>query len=444
MRLIALFAFCGLALAQSAQITQSLNQRVSTTPFGLVVPDHIRFIERIARLFADLAPAIIALAGMVAFVGFVKRHWERYLLSDEPGYIRLWLLSGIYVALISASYSGSLNFRSMMLSSWKGAYVWADNRYGSRLQASMQEATDALGEAVGRVIFAGGMVVGTRAAIEGTFAAAQVSIPAMADAAIVEGTTPLAVGGAAVAQSLKSGLSRGAAASLRYLGLAQQFVLPLLTAYSLTIILSALAAVVAAYFLPLGIAALFWGYSNILVACISVFLTALFSIALLPAMASISLDIAFVEPIKSVERYTRNLDNQAQQARELSNRVIEQMKNATAQELDACIAAASANPEALNQSICQTQGGRGIGFSLSGTLRRVWLQTWGAIDAALTPIRDALILALGSLLMLLVGMVMGVVFLIQAPNVIGNVFGAGIGGLSSAWRASSIGGMWKR
>jgi hypothetical protein len=188
------------------------------------------------------------------------------------------------------------------------------------------------------------------------------------------------------------------------------------------------------------VGALIWGYPTILVNCLSVFLTALLVVTFLPPMAVMALDIAFVQSMKTVEQMTEVLDSASQKAMQLTQDVVSQMRGASIAEIETCLNAVAANPEALNESVCRTSQTRTLEEKVWDTAREVFERIWQPVDALLAPVRDVLIRILGSLVMLLIGLLMAVAFIMQVPGIIAGVIGAGMGSASSMWRGMR---MWR-
>lgn len=227
--------------------------------------------------------------------------------------------------------------------------------------------------------------------------------------------------------------------TFRYLGLAQQSTYPLLSLYALGIMLSGLAVVMVCYLLPVAIGFLIWGYQNLALGCMTVFLTALLTVVFLPPTMALAIDVAFVQSMKNVERITQNLDAQVNQAAALTQQAKDRLNGASQERIEACLNALNGDPEALGQPVCQRENTGNIWAQLGNQMGDVLRQMGNQIEqSVLRPLRDIAILAIGSVVFLIIGLILGGALLAQVPSLLGGIIGGGIGSVSTAWQASRI------
>lgn len=420
------------ALAQTSQtIAQNAQRTLPGSVIRAVAPDPLSYLASIDRRLrtSGLAEGMLWLGGAVLFIGLIKRSYDLTLSGSELEHPKLWLVAAIYASLLSTTLgSGSFEVRGLLQHLWQNAYAWSATRFDNDIEQKVLEAQDSLVLGVSRVASAAGIV----------------AIPYVTKSALSAGAGLLRSPGAPV---VGGQLSEGAAATapmagkstFRYLGLAQQSTYPLLSLYALGIMLSGLAVVMVCYLLPVAIAFLIWGYQNLALGCMTVFLTALLTVVFLPPTMALAIDVAFVQSMKNVERITQNLDAQVNQAAALTQQAKDRLNGASQERIEACLNALNGDPEALSQPVCQRENTGNIWAQLGNQIGDVLRQMGNQIEqSVLRPLRDIAILAIGSVVFLIIGLILGGALLAQVPSLLGSIIGGGIGSVSTAWQASRI------
>ena len=424
------------ALAQTSQsIAQQAQQNAQRTLPGSVIravaPDPLSYLASIDRRLrgSGLAEGMLWLGGAVLFIGLIKRSYDLTLSGSELEHPKLWLVAAIYASLVSTTLGGgNFELRGLLQHLWQNAYAWSAARFDNDIEQKVWEAQDSLLLGVSRVASAAGIVAipyVTKSALS-------------AGAGLLRNPSAPTVGGQ-VSEGMAATARAAGKSTFRYLGLAQQSTYPLLSLYALGIMLSGLAVVMVCYLLPIAIGFLIWGYQNLVIGCMTVFLTALLTVVFLPPTMALALDVAFVQSMKNVERITQNLDAQVNQAAALTQQAKDRLNGASQERIEACLNALNGNPDALGQPVCQRENSGNIWTQLGNQMGEVLRQMGNQIEqSVLRPLRDIALLAIGSVVFLIIGLILGGALLAQVPSLLGSIIGGGIGSLSTAWQASRI------
>ena len=435
--LIAVLVLLGLnvALAQnqtSAQISQNAGRTLPGSTIRAVAPDPLRYLQSIdARLrTSGLAESMLWLAGAILFIGLIKRSYDITLSGNELDHPKLWLVAAMYASLLSATLTpvGGLEFRRTLQQLWQNAYAWSAQRFDNQINQKVEEAQDSLVTGLGRVASAAGIAAIPYVTKSALTAAGQ----------FLRNPQAPAVGGA-VSPTMASTARLAGSATFRYLGVAQQSVYPLLSLYAMGIMLSGLAVVMVCYLLPIAIGALMWGYQNLLISCLTVGLTALMTVVFLPPTMALAIEVAFVQSRRNVERITQGLDAQVDQATALTSELRNRLNGESQARIEACINAVNGNPNAANDPVCQRENSGNILEQMSRQMTDTLRQGWQRIEqSVLRPLRDVFLLAIGSVVFLIIGLIIGGALLAQLPSILSSIIGGGIGSVSTAWQASRI------
>ncbi|MDP9766121.1 hypothetical protein [Deinococcus enclensis] len=258
---------------------------------GFVVGDPTAPVKEIASIAkaSKLPEIILTVAMIIAITGFIKRGWEIMAGSGESksGFMLQFIAVAILISfsfnLAQSNSKTQYTVSYVALNSWGNAMNWSNKAFTTKIDTKLEAASDAMVDAVSRAAF-----------VATSLAAGQVAVGA---ATMKGGAAALAKSGAKTGgQNFMKSIAAQAKVSMG-------FMVGMIVAYGNIVMISGLMVLFAVYVFPIGVAAIMWGQSKIVWACVGTFLGAWMVALILPLITHVNIERVFVQPAKMAAKF---------------------------------------------------------------------------------------------------------------------------------------------
>ena len=258
---------------------------------AFVVGDPTAPVKEIASIAkaSKLPEIILSVAMLIAISGFIKRGWEIMAGSGESksGFMLQFIAVAILISfsfnLARSSAKTQYTISYVALNSWGNAMNWSNRAFTTKIDAKLEAASDAMVDAVSRAAF-----------VATSLAAGEVAVGA---ATMRGGAATLARSGAKTGgQNFMKAIAAQAKVSM-------SFMVGMIVAYGNIVMICGLMVLFAVYVFPIGVAAIMWGQSRIVWACVGTFLGAWVVALILPLITHVNIERVFVQPAAMAAKF---------------------------------------------------------------------------------------------------------------------------------------------